>query len=286
MFAEISKMIDEEERLDGSRERKRLLKALADTRGNLAAATGQLRMFLLAGEKANKDEFARLWGNFERGFAAVDAQKAAMTPTQKTAFDVVVKTRGEFMPMPAKMFAIRESAEWNLPVHILVTEAAPRALKILDLLDGPKQSDGTRMGGLKTNQKKMLKQESDEVQSGMSFLSMIEWVLLAGGITIAALIAFFTLRSIVPPIRQMTAMMGKLAAGDTTLAVPSVGRSDDRDMARAVQVFKDNMTRPNACAANRSRPVRRVAVQRRADMHKLADNSRPPRRYHRNRPSA
>jgi methyl-accepting chemotaxis protein len=273
MFAEISKMIDEEEKLDATAERKRLLKAMADTRGNLAAATAQLRMFLISGDKANKDEFARLWGNFERGHAAVEAQKALLTPTQRTAFEAIVKARGEFAPLPERMFAIRESAQWNAPVHILVTEAAPRALKILDLLDGPKQADGTRMGGIKSNQKIMLAQESTLVQDGMAFLARMQWVLLAGGLALAAAIGFFTMRSIVPPIRRMTGAMAELAAGDTTVAVPGTTRKDELgEMAGAVQVFKDNMIEAERLRAEQAESEKRVAAQRKADMHKLADD--------------
>jgi methyl-accepting chemotaxis protein len=273
MFAEISKMIDEEEKLDATAERKRLLKAMADTRGNLAAATAQLRMFLISGDKANKDEFARLWGNFERGHAAVEAQKALLTPTQRTAFEAIVKARGEFAPLPERMFAIRDSAQWNAPVHILVTEAAPRALKILDLLDGPKQADGTRMGGIKSNQKIMLAQESTLVQDGMAFLARMQWVLLAGGLALAAAIGFFTMRSIVPPIRRMTGAMAELAAGDTTVAVPGTTRKDELgEMAGAVQVFKDNMIEAERLRAEQAESEKRVAAQRKADMHKLADD--------------
>src|SRR5215510_9557565 len=54
MFVEITRMIDEEERLEPTAERKRLLKQMADVRGNLGAAMAEIRMFLLSGEPANK----------------------------------------------------------------------------------------------------------------------------------------------------------------------------------------------------------------------------------------
>jgi methyl-accepting chemotaxis protein len=272
MFAEISKMIDEEERLDATAERKRLLKAMADARGNLAAATAQLRMFLISGEKANKDEFTRLWSNFERSYAAVEAQRAVLTPTQRAAHEAAAKARAEFAGLPEKMFAIRESAQWNAPVHILVSEAAPRALKILDLLDGPKQSDGTRTGGIKSNQKQMLAQESGLVRDGMEFLNKVQWMLLAGGLLLAALIGFFTMRSIVPPIRRMTGAMKELAAGDVTVAVPGTTRKDELgEMAGAVQVFKDSMIETERLRAEQAESEARAAAQRKADMHRLAD---------------
>ncbi len=95
----------------------------------------------------------------------MSSQKGLLTTTQLASFDRINKARGEFVPLVESIFAIRESAHWNVPVDVLVTEAAPRALKILDLLDGPKGADGTRSWGIKTNQKKMLTEEALAVQT-------------------------------------------------------------------------------------------------------------------------
>jgi methyl-accepting chemotaxis protein len=239
MFVQISKMIDDEEKLAATPERKRLLKVMADVRGNFAAATAQLRMYLLSGDKTNKDEFARLWEIFEAARIALGERKALLTPEQMTAFEAFSKAHEEFAPLPAKMFAIRESAQWNVPVHILVTEAAPRALKILDLVDGPKGADGTRSGGIKTNQKLMLAEESEAALSGMAFLKAAEWTLLVVGLLIAALTALLITRSIAAPIRKLTAAMRELAEGNFSVVLPGLGRKDEiGDIAGAVGDFK------------------------------------------------
>src|SRR5262249_20380834 len=149
-------MINEEAGLDATPERKALLKSMADARGNLAAGAAQIRMFLLTGDKADKEKYAGPRANFDKAFAAINAQKATLSVSQKSSFDLISKAQAEFAPIPEKMFAIRESAQWNVPVHILRTEAAPRALKLLDLIDGEKGADGTRSGGVKTNQTGML----------------------------------------------------------------------------------------------------------------------------------
>src|SRR5215470_9080685 len=195
IFSEITRMINEEETLDATADRKRLLKAMADVRGNFSAAAAQLRMYLLSGDKEDKERFAGPWGNFEKAFAALNGQKALLTSSQKTAFEALAKARDEFAPLPAKMFALRESPQWNMPVHLLVTEAAPRALKILDLLDGPKGADGTRSGGIKTNQKLMLAQEARSAEDGMNFLAMVQWILLAGGLAAGVVITYMTARA-------------------------------------------------------------------------------------------
>jgi len=272
IFSEITSMINEEDVLDATPERKKLLKAMADTRGNFVAATAQLRMYLLSGDKSDKERFARPWELFEKGFAAVGAQKGLLTVTQLTSFDKIARARAEYIPLYEQIFALREGAHWNVPVEILVTEAAPRALKILDLIDGPKGADGTRSGGIKTNQKKMLAEETQQVEAGISLLKTVLWALLVTGLSLAGVIALFTARSITTPIKTITATMAKLAAGDTSLSVAGVERPDEiGQMAAAVQVFKDNMIETDRLRSEQAEAEKRSAQQRKADMHKLAD---------------
>lgn len=271
IFSEITGMINDEEGLEATVERKRLLKAMADTRGNFAAATAQLRMYLLSGDKNDKEKFFKPWELFERGYSAVAAKKEQLTASQLRSFEKITKARGEFAPLYEKMFLLRESLDWNAPVHILVTEAAPRAVKILDLLDGPKGADGTRSGGIKTNQKRMLAEESHQVQTSISFLKLVLWGLLAAGLGLGAAIALLTARAIASPIQGMTAAMGSLARGDTSTAVPGMGRADEvGEMAEAVQVFKNNMIETDRLRAEQGQSEARAAAQRKTDMHQLA----------------
>jgi methyl-accepting chemotaxis protein len=271
MFAAISKMIDEEERLEATAERKALLKAMADVRGNLAAGLAQLRMFLLSGERTSKEQFEHNWQVFEKALARVNAQKKLLDPAQQQAFETLQQARSEFAPLPARLFAIRESAQWNMPVHLLVTEAAPRALKLLDLLDGTKGADGTRSGGIKTNQRQMLVEDARSVEQQMSFLDAMLWALLAGGLAIGAIVAFATARSIVTPIKAMTDCMKRLAGGDMAVEVAGTGRKDEIGaMAAAVGVFKDNMIEAERLRAEQKMAEQRAAEQRKAEMHRLA----------------
>ena len=271
IFLEITKMINEEDGLEATVERKKLLKAMADTRGNFASATAQLRMYLLSGDQADKEKFFKPWESFEKGYAAVHSRKDQLTAAQQSAFDKITKAKTEFAPLFEKIFAVRESPGWNAPVYLLVTEAAPRAVKLLDLLDGPKGVDGTRSGGIKTNQKKMLVQEAGDVQSGISLLKQVLWVLLAVGLALSGAIALFTSRSIAGPIQDMTSAMGKLAAADMAVAIPGVGRADEiGEMADAVQVFKDNMIETERLRAEQAQAEARAAARRKADMHELA----------------
>jgi diguanylate cyclase (GGDEF)-like protein len=60
--------------------------------------------------------------------------------------------------------------------------------------------------------------------------------------TLSALLAWLCARAIGGQIRGMTAAMGKLADGDTTIEIPARDSEDEiGDMARAVEVFRENL---------------------------------------------
>ncbi|MBC7953914.1 MAG: HAMP domain-containing protein, partial [Rhodospirillaceae bacterium] len=96
--------------------------------------------------------------------------------------------------------------------------------------------------------------------------------LIVGGI-IATILAVFGVRWILKsvitaPIEDMTDRMNKLAKGDTSIEVPSLDRKDEvGDIARAVEVFKDNTKAKQAMEAQ----AHTEALAREARMHRLED---------------
>ncbi len=73
-------------------------------------------------------------------------------------------------------------------------------------------------------------------QASVSILSL----LLLAAVVSAGLI-FFVIAAVIRPIREMTVSMKYLSDGDTSVKVPSIERRDEiGDMAKAVQVFKEN----------------------------------------------
>ena len=89
------------------------------------------------------------------------------------------------------------------------------------------------------------------------------------GISFAVLIG----SSIAKPIRQLTATMVALAGGDKAVAVPATGRLDEvGDMARAVQVFKDNAIEMDRMRASQEQEHEQAEREKRRMMNDLAQN--------------
>ncbi|CAA7616686.1 methyl-accepting chemotaxis protein [Magnetospirillum sp. UT-4] len=103
-----------------------------------------------------------------------------------------------------------------------------------------------------------------------AMLNRILTFLTIGGIiaTILSVLGVrWILKSVIAdPIADMTNHMNRLAAGDVTIAVPSLERQDEvGDIARAVQVFKENAEAKQEMEAE----ARRAAAAREARMQRL-----------------
>ncbi len=103
----------------------------------------------------------------------------------------------------------------------------------------------------------------------ISFLTTI-----MGGVAslVVALLASLALtRGISAPIQAMRAVMEQLARGDTSVAIPGVGRKDEvGGMAEAVRVFKDTMIETERLRAEQEALKRRAELDRREAMLTLA----------------
>ncbi|MEI9985805.1 MAG: cache domain-containing protein [Aliidongia sp.] len=84
-------------------------------------------------------------------------------------------------------------------------------------------------------------------------------------------IAWPIARSIVQPLRAMTATMVRLATGDTQVAIPAGRRDEIGDMARAVEVFRDSMIDAARLRADQEAQKRQAEADKQLALNKMAD---------------
>jgi len=117
------------------------------------------------------------------------------------------------------------------------------------------------------------KDATEAAAANYSSARMITLTMLTVGILIALGAMAFSFFGIARPIGSITGAMGVLAGGDTQTEIPFAARRDEIGrMAAAVQVFKDNMIRARELEAEAAETAARTAAQRKADMHRLADD--------------
>ncbi len=96
-------------------------------------------------------------------------------------------------------------------------------------------------------------------------------IFAGAALLLGLLIAFVIGQGIARPVVAMTDTMGRLARGDLDVEVPATGQKDEvGDMAKAVQVFKDNAQRVRAMEAERVEVERKSAAEKKAALEALA----------------
>ena len=253
MLRQITAMIDEEMTRAPTPERRQLLGAMADVRGTTGIALASIRAYLLSGDKRFDEGFRAAWRKNETRFTDLTDMQALMTEGQRGNFASLREAREAFAPLPDEMLAIRASKKWNMANHVLIAEAAPRAGKLLTVLLGEMQDDGSRAGGMADNQRALLQNDTEQMLGAVGNLGVTIWGLLLLAVLVSIATVFVMARSIVSPITAMTNAMRRLAGGDKGVDVPARSRHDEiGTMAQAVAVFKDNMIENERLAAEQA----------------------------------
>lgn len=114
---------------------------------------------------------------------------------------------------------------------------------------------------------------SETIRADASSFLTITAVLSALAIIVSSVLSLFIIRGIVSPVNSMTATMGRLSEGDYTVDVPAQDQSDEiGEMAKAVQVFKDNGLQMQKMQEEAKEAEARAEEDKRKAMNDLADN--------------
>ncbi len=101
---------------------------------------------------------------------------------------------------------------------------------------------------------------------------IIDITLMIVGLGGGLISIWFVIRRITGPLARMTEAMGRLAEGDTSIAVPSAGRADEiGKLASALQVFKNNAVEKRRLEDEQAESQQRVEEEKRRSMHEVAE---------------
>ena len=159
----------------------------------------------------------------------------------------------------------------GLDILVKVREDKDEAAKALETLRAAGQAIQDNIVVLTTDLNKdldksqvLMDEMSAKNEENIKLIGIIS-VLLGLGI------AYFIGRGITVPIKKMTAVMGLLADGNLKVEIPSRENRDEiGQMAKAVEVFKENAIRVEAMRAEQAQAEERAAAQRKEAMLLMA----------------
>jgi len=124
---------------------------------------------------------------------------------------------------------------------------------------------------LRTAQTNFLDKLGGETGADMTLSRRIMLAVAFGILLLGAALGLLVSRSILLPVRGMTRVMTLLSQGEHHIDVPSTSHRDEvGEMARAVQIFKDNTLRMEAMREEQERLKQRAEEDKRAALSQLA----------------
>jgi methyl-accepting chemotaxis protein len=149
-----------------------------------------------------------------------------------------------------------------LETHVLITIIMPQ--EAASFAEATAETRQRQMAALDA----LMTATDEELVGAERVLMGVSAVALGIGLLLAWLIG----NGIARPVVGMTETMTKLAAGDKSVMVPALGNQDEiGEMAKAVQVFKDNAIAVERMQAEQERAKLQAEQDRKAAMHRMAD---------------
>ena len=154
--------------------------------------------------------------------------------------------------------------------------AQARIMSRNEIVDGTMNKIGpdiaSKLDAIVTAKKAAQDELGPRAAAAMSRSMVVALVISGIALAIGMLAGFVIARGITRPISAMTAAMGVLANGDTTVRIPAQGQKDEiGSMAQAVQVFKDNMIETERLRAEQEAAKKRAEAERRQALLNMAD---------------
>lgn len=260
LFTALTAIMDEETAIDGTHDRKVLLKLLADARANGANTDAFFRQYLIQPTAETLATLRDRRKAVEDMMERVRKTATLFTPTQTKNWAIVEEAQKIINPRMDELLTLRVSTRWNEPIHLLNTEGQQLFDAINRRLLGQPVPEAGR-GSLVQNLARLLREDLASIDAEIRRLASIELILLAFGLAMTVLGVWVTGRAVVQPILAMTKAMSRLAQGDLTVEIPAQSRRDEIGaMAGAVQVFKDTAIEASRLAeAEREAQATRLA---------------------------
>lgn len=199
----ITALIDLEQKLPATPQRKALLGMMADVRGTMGLALANIRAFLLSGDETFKNAFDGLWARNETRFRDLTAAAGLLTSAQRPHFAKLTEARARFAPLPPRMFELRLADDWNLANFQLAQRAAPLGTEIASILTA-----------IVDSQQKLLQEDVQASSAQINRLLLVVGLVGLLSIFLGFGLAYLVSRSITRPLNRAVDLTETVADGD------------------------------------------------------------------------
>jgi methyl-accepting chemotaxis protein len=250
------------------------LKTLLDDGRKAAVAENDIATVAQIGVALESLMTARLFSN--RYVAAPDPKLAATAQENIDAMAAVItalKQSAKGSEQQDRLHQADDLLQQYKSAFTTATAAVDVLDKIVNVTNAKLADDITKgLTDIRTDKEARLKERDAQARAGIA--STINWTfsLAIAATLLGCLLAWLIGRGIVRPVTAMTKAMTVLAQGNTSAEIPARDNTDEiGTMARAVQVFKDNMIETEKLRREQEEQKKRAETERRQAMRDLAD---------------
>jgi len=201
---------------------KYLMTTMTELRSTSAQVMGDIRSYLLTGEKKYIKAFKKHWRGNEGAF--VTLSRAELRKKQKKYFGKVGKFRKKFLPVAKAVIDIRSKAGWNIANERLIHEISPIATNVKKMVNqiAKKQKNSMIADASMLN----------DLIKNMQFSTLIAIVVL---VVIALLFSYFIGNSIASSVLKLVKTMEQVeTSNDFSIRMDAEGRDE---ISQAGKVF-------------------------------------------------
>jgi len=201
----ITDLINEESRLAATKDRKKLLKLFADSRGSFALSLANIRAYLLSGDESFLEDYWVKWNTNQARLDQLVKLDHLFSKGQNINWKRYLSARDDFSNFPERMFESRRSKQWNLANYWLGSKAAPKAESISNVLFE-----------MQSSQNVLANKDAQELEQQTKKLVLM---MLIGGLAILILGSVVSVvlgRSITKPLHEVIVRAKEIAAGNLT----------------------------------------------------------------------
>ncbi len=223
-------------------ELRTLIGEIAEAERSVLHHLASVNTYLRNGDKASETAIYASEKKLNSVYSNLNNQSSVFSSNFNAKINENSALKDQYLQITKDVIAIRKSEKWNMAGHLLLTEAAPRAGILLEILSGTKQADGTKVGGLANTERLELEQSMITMTEQSNDLTNLLWSLLGIGLVASIAIAFFTGRSIISPLKGLVKSMGDVAEGKAT-EIPNLEKRDEiGDLARFLGQFAEQFS--------------------------------------------
>jgi len=240
-----------------------VIETLSAVMASMVDSETGLRGYLIGGEDRFLDPFRNGSKSFDEAFAKVKSLTADNPAQQKRLDELHAAAMTWRNEVAAKEIALMSKPETR--AEALRMEASGAGKASMDAIRA-------KIAEVDAVERSLLASRSMEQEVAFDTAEYVSLGGSAASAVLAIVLAWYLTQSLARPIVSMTSVMTSLAGGDTSVEVPARDRKDEiGNMARAVAVFKENMTETERLRGEQEAAKQRAEQDRRKAMLDLAN---------------